>query len=153
MHGEIKEVGFGIKSKVFMYLTAVASLVLGVSAVVHFYFNDQLYHILLIAIPLILFSILGFIYASKFRLRLADDYIEKVSFGSKRLFYDQVETVQFYDSEVEVRSKSSKISLTWDVANQEEMISEVLSKIKNNPRLKVLGDEKRKQVYFKSKSR
>ncbi len=148
MHEDTMEVGYSIKIKVFLIITAIVLFALGIWGIVDFYFKEKLYHIFLLGIPLIIFSLYTLIYVTKFRIRMNHSSIEKITFGSIRLFYDQIEAIRFYENKVVVMNNKSKIGLTRDVDKQERLVAEVISKIKDNANLKVLGNKKMKQIYF-----
>jgi len=148
MHKYEIEVGFGIKWKIFSCLAAILVFLIGVRGIIGFYHEEKLYHIFVVGIPAILFSFYAPLYALKFRIRLTDSHLEKIAFGSVRLAYDQVDSIKFFDDKVVVMRKKLKIAITRDIQNQEQLIREVISKVKNNPNLALLGNNRVKGIYF-----
>ncbi len=47
---------------------------------------------------------------------------------------------------------SSKIYISRDIDKQEELIKQVISKVKDNPNLSVSGNKKLKKIYFPEKT-
>ena len=101
---------------------------------------------------MIFFSVYTLFYVSKFRIRLGDSYIEKIAFGSTRLFYGQIKVLKFYENKIVIRNDSSKIYISRDIDKQEELIKQVISKVKDNPNLSVSGNKKLKKIYFPEKT-
>lgn len=96
----------------------------------------------LFSIPMIFFSIYGWIYMQMFSLEISDNIIHVNGFLiNKSISVDKIVQVGMFMGALEVKSLERKITITTDLENYKEAIEFVLRKLKNkNARPVLVGD-------------
>lgn len=104
----------------------------------------------LLAYPIILSCIYGWIYVTKFRIEVSDNDLKAYGvFRKKVISFSEIVEIEIYTDQLIVRSANSKIKITSDLIMQKEAILFILDKIKNRKNeLKVKGDKTLKSEFL-----
>ena len=144
------ETEYGYKRiwKIFLIFLSLVLFPSSLWSIYYWYYSNDLYQIFIVSIPLLIISIFMFIIPLITRIRLGNDYIEKIGVGSVKIFYRDVKLIDLFDNHIVLRSKKSKISITQELEKQGEILLEVMEKTKNMPNIEIKGSNKNKIKYM-----
>lgn len=147
-NGDIKQIGFSVVAKLFLIVAQTAGIFLSYWASLAYIEDGELYHLIVLVLPIFLFSAIGLWYTFKFRLILTDNYIEnKGLLRTTKLYYDKVSHVYLYDNEMVLKGGGKKIRITSDLQDQKVVINQLLQVLSDKPKIEIKGDKKTIEAF------
>lgn len=138
--------------KLFSIIGAIGFLILGVYSIIHDFIEGSQNRILYRGLPSILLAAYMLWSSFIYRMILTDEYIERISIRSAKIYFREIKEIQLYEGKAVLKSENAKITITIDIKNYKDIISSVTQKLLDYPHVKVSGDGKDIQRYFKPQS-
>jgi len=131
-----------------MILSAIAGIGISIWSAIDFYYDNKLYHIIIVSIPILIFCISVIPLTLWHKIILTDKTLEQSSYRHIIIPFEKVDHIKLYDNQLIVLSGKKKIKITSDLQDQQMLIEKIVSKVRENEGLKVSGSRSAIEKYL-----